>query len=262
MGADRTIGGSVMLGVMANSRSRGGFVAEAVVFDGTNDYLNESMVGLVLADSKVCIISFWVRPVLGGNMYILSSKNTGTNVVGAEIWLDNSGKLFYVGRQGGGATMIAMESTNTLSANVWHHVLLSQNNGGPSLSTIYVDDVNVTNITTGALNGKVEYNGHEFSLGARWDLSLRYQGDIAECYVNTSTWQDGTIEANRRNFISSAGAPVDLGSDGSTPTGAQPGIYITGDASVWNAGTNKGSSIDFVMTGAVTDSTNEPVVLP
>lgn len=67
---------------------------------------------------------------------------------------------------------------------------------------------------------------------------------------------DFSSEAVRRNFIDADGKPVDLGTDGSTPTGAAPLIYfrrVPGESAASYA-VNKGSAQDFVVNGTLTDS--------
>eukprot|EP00873_Tetraselmis_striata_P000202 jgi/Tetstr1/420466/TSEL_011579.t1 len=80
--------------------------------------------------------------------------------------------------------------------------------------------------------------------------------------VHSSKYLDLSVEANRRKFISATGAPVSLGADGSTPTGNQPDVYMSGAAANWNAGKNFGSAPDFTVTGALTDCASMPFVRP
>jgi hypothetical protein len=61
---------------------------------------------------------------------------------------------------------------------------------------------------------------------------------------------DISVEANRRKFINAAGDPVDLGSDGSTPTSTAPIVYQNGDFT--NFETNQGTGGNFTVTGALT----------
>ena len=61
------------------------------------------------------------------------------------------------------------------------------------------------------------------------------------------------FESNRRKFIDSAGKPVDLGADGSTPTGSSPLIYLSlreGEGAEQFA-VNRGTGIDFTVRGSV-----------
>ena len=58
---------------------------------------------------------------------------------------------------------------------------------------------------------------------------------------------DLSVTANREKFRDSSGNPVDLGWDGSTPTGSQPLIFLGRemDAAAWNAGTQLGGGGTF-----------------
>ena len=64
------------------------------------------------------------------------------------------------------------------------------------------------------------------------------------------------MEANRRKFIDVDGKPVDLGSDGSTPTGTVPLMFFSGPTDDWHI--NKGSVGGFTETGAFTDAPYSP----
>jgi len=72
----------------------------------------------------------------------------------------------------------------------------------------------------------------------------------------TNEFVDLSIEANRRKFIDAIGKPVDLGVDGSTPTGTAPLIFLSGTTIDWH--TNKGSGGGFTEVGALTTATTSP----
>jgi len=88
----------------------------------------------------------------------------------------------------------------------------------------------------------------------------KVDGDYSEVYFS-SEFIDLSVPANLEKFIKD-GKPVDLGGDGSSPTGTSPLMYFSGNSAAWNSGVNKGTGGNFTMTGSVTDSTNEPVQLP
>ncbi len=81
--------------------------------------------------------------------------------------------------------------------------------------------------------------------------SGKLDGDIADLRIDFGTYIDLSVEANRRKFISSSGRPVDLGSDGSVPTGSAPDIFLSGDTATWH--TNDGVGGGFTENGALTD---------
>ena len=240
------------------------FLAEAVYFDGTNDYLNRSsLTGVV--DSKTGTFSCWVRPGnMAGNLRLLwfgaSSNYFSVLQVNAR-----SSYLFTLRNSAGGAIWQQdIGSSGTFQDDNWYHIMVSYN-----LATftthMYVDGVsNKGQLHNNILNQFVDLTHTSYYIGSQDDGTLKYNGEVSEMYW-TDEYIDLSVQSNREKFIDSTGtgaAPVDLGSDGSSPTGTQPLLYMKGNASVWNAGTNAGSGGDFTMTGAVTDSSNEPVELP
>ena len=67
---------------------------------------------------------------------------------------------------------------------------------------------------------------------------------------------DISVENNRRKFIDADGFPVDLGSDGSTPTGIAAIMFFSGATVSWH--TNDGSGGGFTENGALTDAATSP----
>ena len=62
---------------------------------------------------------------------------------------------------------------------------------------------------------------------------------------------DFSSEANRLKFRDAFGNPVSLGTDGSTPTGTAPAIYMRFDPA--SQGTNSGTGGAFTKTGTIND---------
>ena len=150
---------------------------------------------------------------------------------------------------------------------MWHQLLASWNiANGNTDNRMYVDDSTADNDLNLASDGTIDYdtaNGTgDWAIGGgifnEGSLYQKLNGEIGPVWFDT-TWIDFNVEANRRKFINADGTPADLGSDGSTPTGSQPKIFMNGDATYWNAGTNGGTGGAFTMTGSVTDSGNEPI---
>jgi hypothetical protein len=56
--------------------------------------------------------------------------------------------------------------------------------------------------------------------------------DVADVYFAPGQFLDLSIPGNVAKFIS-AGKPVDLGSDGSTPTGIAPLVFLSGDVTMF-----------------------------
>jgi len=225
----------------------------AVDFDGTNDYLDREggLTGAV--DNKLGLVSFWfnlqvdngVETRFGGGSgaRVLIIRRTD-NKIEWEFREASSGLLAWSGR-----------TTNTfVAAGGWNHFLLSFSAGtGQFPRKLYINDTleTVTNETFG--DRVVDWLGVNFFIYSNNTTHLN--AFCSEFYM-TNEFLDLTEEANRRKFISVNGKPVDLGSDGSDPTGTAPLIYFSGATASWHA--NKGSGGGFTEVGALTDASSSP----
>ena len=233
---------------------------EAVEFDGTDTLRYQDVTNGLAADSSNILFSGWVKFDTADspertNMFI--GQEAGSKVI-IFTSLSGSDRKFYVYcRNSGGTTIWQVQTQFGIWDGEWHHVMGSWNG---TTGHLYVDGVSdmVENTNT---SGNINWSCQDWGVG-----SNRYDGleggpcHVAELYL-TNEYLDLSSSTNRDKFYNSTtGGPVDLGSDGSTPTGTQPLIYFTGEASTWNAGTNAGSTTGWGMDiGAVTDSDQEPV---
>jgi len=102
-----------------------------------------------------------------------------------------------------------------------------------------------------------------------YDIANLYIGGLAELYIGvdwtTSSLMDFSVTSTRRRFIDGISkCPVYLGDSGEFPLQsdetAKTLVYMSGDAALWLAGTNKGGAGNLnVVFGEVTNSTLEPV---
>lgn len=81
-----------------------------------------------------------------------------------------------------------------------------------------------------------------------------FDGCLAEMWFNT-TFMDFTVAANRALFIS-GGYPVNLGSNGQTPTGSSPLLYLKSAAN--SVGTNSGTGGNFTTNGTFAIASSAP----
>ena len=252
MGISITGGVKVPQGKFSVGPAVVGFTANAVRFDGTNDWLNRGAALDGAADNDTLLLSFWFD-LSGGDATNLAFfgaeaghfivRRLSTDVLrfgfstAAElfIWAFSSGSTF-------------------LAAAGWVHVLISIDaSAGKRL--VYIDDAvpSITAVTENA--GDIDWTATDFSVGSNISGGMRLDADVAEFYM-TNEFLDIGVEANRRKFISSGGKPVDLNSDGSGPTGTQPLIYLSGATASWH--TNDGSGGGFTENGALTDGASSP----
>ena len=255
-GAIRAAGRRRLSGVSA------AYVAEAVTFDNVNDYL-ETTTASGITDNKTATFSFWVKhaSATGVDQYMMNDDGTQTTKF---MYLQRSGlyKLNVIAANASGTTILAFSGVNNeIADTAWHHIMFSLDLSDTGKRSYYLDGVAVSATWSTYSNQNLIHNRTRYWICAFFgNAANSMNGDLSELYY-TNEYIDLSVQSNREKFIL-AGKPVNLGSDGSTPTGTQPLIYFKDAASVWNAGTNAGSISGFAMTGAVTGSSNMPVELP
>ena len=255
-----------LVGIIASANSEvvAPFVADAVEFDGVNDWLARGAQLTGATDSTNGTVSAWLlKPNTGDNVdnYFLdlSEADVGLRIyVARDGHATAPGSLVCIAKATGNVanfTLFAEPGAFNMIDGKWHHVLMSWN---ATTTSLYVDDVNAQSSPPTPTGAAIDYTHADCGLGSIWNGTGKFNGELADVFF-TSEYLDLSVEANRRKFITNTGTPADLGVIGQLPTGTSPLIYFKGDAASWNAGTNTGSGGDFVMTGAVTDSLNEPV---
>lgn len=135
----------------------------------------------------------------------------------------------------------------------WYHILGSFD--APGTFKCYINDIDkpLQDVLHAENAFDVLSNGFPFK------LNNGTLCDLADVWIapGVSLLVDGDIpEVTRRKFISAAGKPVDLGADGSTPTGTAPAIFFSGDAAAFV--TNRGTGGAFTLTGSLTDADSSP----
>jgi len=123
----------------------------------------------------------------------------------------------------------------------WNHFLCS-GNLATSTFHMFVNGSSVLDAgATVVVNDNIDFTGL-FHVGRIGSDSTAFYGEMAEFWLDDS-FIDFSSSTNREKFYSSGGAAVDLGSDGSTPTGSAPLVYLhldsgeTGNNFASNAGT-------------------------
>lgn len=161
---------------------------------------------------------------------------------------------------------LAFSSTiGALTDGIWQPLLISWKAdaaSGAKSRQMYIGDTDVRDptqdgYTTGSFS--VALTIDPFHIGSLPAGSDEFVGDMAELWFKRE-FIDISVEANRRKFIAANGKPVDLGSDGSTPTGAAPEIYLSvrpGDVAA-DFVTNRGTGGGFTQNGTLTLAGTSP----
>lgn len=233
--------------------SGGAYTANAIYgSQPSSDFINRSGGISGASDNKLLLLSHWVKCDTkssngriinqGGDIYILHKVLTGTQ---------NFQFLIY---NTSGIVINCYWSSTSLSTDTWYHFLFSVDMSDSGKRFLYINDTDYTSSITWAIYNNVNFEWSDtsgtISIGGNpGQIYHTFYGCLSEFYM-TNEYLDISVEANRRKFINDSGAPVDLGSDGSTPTGTQPLLYFNNPASTWYV--NKGSGGSFAEEAGAT----------
>ena len=231
----------------------------ATDFDGTNDVITRGALTGVSNTSKF-IFSCWVR-LDGGNATQMDLADSDADA--AWFITRTGGDKFRFSFQDPTRMFLRIEATGktTLTSSAtWHHLLVSWDLTSAETFHFYLDDADEKNGSETVSVGTVLYEGTgtpAYGIGGGSNpTSESFNGCISEFYFNTDEFLDFSDEDNRRKFRSSGGKPVELGSDGSDPTGNSPLIYLPNAFGSFE--TNAGTGGNFTVTGALADCSDSP----
>ncbi len=229
------------------------YAANGVNFDGTNDYLTRGADLTGNADGKKGIIYFRFLLNGGNGSRQRFFHNTGPRF---EIERRSANTFRLVGKDSGGTQRFRADTVATYTADAtWHSFMASWDLATAGSGSIYVDDVLDYNELT-FTDATIDYTVADHALGADAGGGSEINACISDFYFNMAEYLDFSVTANRRKFTNASDKPVDLGSDGSIPTGTAPIMYFSGDTSTWH--TNAGTGGGFTENGALTDCGTDP----
>jgi hypothetical protein len=212
-----------------------------------------------VASGKKGIFSAWLNPsaavVLAGGLNGVGRLFSG-GVTCVFFWREDgtgTGKYTFTVdlRDSGEVQKIGMETAAITPGN-WTHFLASWDTDA-NARHLYVNDVSNAVVTTFVSASTIAYaSALNWTLG---DSSEQEVGPVGDLYFNSAEYLDISNVTHRRKFIDEYRRPVNLGSDGSTPTGTAPIVHLhldDGQAAA-NFATNRGSGGNFtVSTGTLT----------
>jgi len=232
-----------------------GYVADAVVFDGTDHALRGADLSNN-ADTKEGTISFWV-------------KFNGGDGVG-QVFLANDGSYFEVRRNSSFNTDNIDIVVNDISAIVtriistspvdvaagWTHVAAAWNNATDT-QQLYKDGISdIDAANSSSIDNDALYLRTEWSVGANTGGTSDIDADLFDFWFDNVFYD---LSTNISSFIS-GGKPVDLGSDGSN-VGVQPLIFChldNGETPANNFYTNAGDGGGFTKVGDLAVAASSP----
>ena len=215
-------------------------------FDGTNDQLTRSSDFSGNADSKLWTGSFWFYKENTDTERVISSTN------GRYIVSYNGDRIRIQGFNSAGTSILNIATSADESLpNGWHHVMWSVDMANASNRHLYLDNASDLDSISDYTDDLIDFTEVSHSVGATPVGTGRWTGCFAEIWSGFGQYLDLSQASNRAKFYTADGTAADLGSDGSTPTGTSPTIYLANPYTSFE--TNLGSGGDYVVTGALED---------
>jgi len=248
-----------MHALAASGSDGASYVANAVDFDGTNDYLTRGAGLTGASDSSTGIFSAWLRfdGSNGADQHILK-ESTSACVEVIRNSIDNL--QFQLRNEAQTSRLLVRTSLTYANSGTWYHLLASWNTNfaaGAKLRHIYINDVSdVGTVVDSDAAFNVDYTQTNWSVGASTAGASKFDGCMSEVFFAPGQYLNFSIQANRRLFISATGKPVSLGATGSLPTGTAPLVYLKGDSTAFNV--NSGTGGNFTLTGSLTAASTSP----
>ena len=203
-----------------------GYSPGSVVFSGT-PYITRGADLTGIADGNTGLISAWVKFGSDGSSEYLWGATTDNNEI--QVYRRSDNTLWVNIQDTGNNGDLFLKTSETITvASGWTHLLISWDVSA-GYSDIYINDsqssLSLDTTTSGGLD--YTHSNHNFFASDSGDSSEVFNGEAADFWLTVNqTRFELTTESNRRKFINRYGYAVDLGSDGSTPTGTAPLVFF------------------------------------
>jgi len=177
--------------------------------------------------------SFWLRlnTLPGSLITIVSAFTISTGIF--SITLDSTGHFhFHFGTNDALSSLSFVQTNNPLLADGrYHNILVSWNTQSVSLQLV-IDRIVASTTSSGAGGFDVDFG--DFTYNVFWQWFGGYTGDAAEFWLLLATQLDVTNSSTQDKF-EMGGSTVNLGSDGSLPTGLPPTWYLSQSPQTYGA---------------------------
>ncbi len=223
--------------------------AEACIYDGTNDYWTRGAALTGITDAKQFTVQFWFDTANSGTSMIVMRSDVGR----FDVRRESSDRLRFIAKNASNTIICDLQSDSTYASGLHHCVCSVDLSAGTAKMMVDgVDDLQAGAILT---DDTIDFtDGSDFGVGANDNGNNNFIGELAAIFFQAGTYQD--VEADITKWYS-GGGQVDLGSDGSTPLGVQPILFVNSTAATLNAsGTNLGTGGDGTVTGSLADGTD------
>lgn len=226
---------------------------QGVGFVPANDNYLTRGAGLTgAADSKLFTLSGWVRRYASGAVQFIFGglSSVGGTTPRFYVQLDSSNRLEVIGENSAGTTILNIRSS-ALTADVWHHFLVSCNMANTSQRHLYIDNASDLATVTTYTDAAIDFTLADWAIGAEGDGSNPLDGDLMDLWFLPGTYTDFSVAGNRAEFIATTLRPVWLGDDGEVPTGSSPLVFFSG---AWEENLGTGGAFE-LASGSLSEAT-------
>lgn len=248
----------------ATEAAQPAYTTAAVHFDGATQL---SIASLTATDNGVFSASVWIKsPGVISTQFIWANDIEGDTPDTAALQVFDELTYLYSYSSDPTATKTLAAYSDPISTG-WDHLLWAGKTDaaeGSKVIKIYRNNVDVTaEIEDVGSAYNLNWNGFQFEIGAA-DGAEFYTGDMADLWIapgqSILTGSDISAETRAKFINPSTLKPVDLGADGSTPTGVAPRMFFrrAPAAAASTFGTNLGTGGAFTTTGTLTNAATSP----
>lgn len=227
------------------------------------DYLNRGAGLTGASDGKVGIVAFWIKyhndsevdtPVFIGNY-----PAGGFSQSGIVVYRGAQARMFVDGYNSAGSVILRRKTLSGgafsfIVANGWMHFMASWDLAA-GVCRVYINGANAEDsesaVTT---DDTLDYTQSDWAFGAFQDGTQKMNACVSEFYLNMAEFADLSDYSTRTRWYNDGA--VNLGSDGSTPTGTAPIVFLKNSSATFHI--NAGTGGDFTVTGTLTACSDTP----
>lgn len=183
-----------------------GEAAEAIDFDGTNDYLSRTSDLTGNADGKTFTFSAWVWWD-GSNTSFLGLF--GINDSQVKFYFDNGTLNLYAIDTSATQCLGATSPANSIRQYTWSHILVSVDmSGGTTKRRVYINDELISMSWSSFVDASIDWTVGNLGVGAVGSAGpWKVKGRLSNVFL-AYEYVDLSVEANRRIFITADRKPA------------------------------------------------------
>lgn len=236
------------------------YIANAVDYDGTNDWLSRSTPFAGALDAGVGLFSVSVKrsSVAGNEQHIMDMNGTGGRYSFVFSATASSDRFYFYAQRGANVFYVIGSTEITADGN-WHNILVEWDHNQPTSSRLvrmYVDNTLQTNavVTNTGVAFTVDLSAiSDIKVaGSAVGTTNNVNGGLAELYFAHGVTLNTSIAENRELFIVDGKPAGNL-----LTTGApSPLIYLPNSAATVNI--NAGTGGNMTVNGTPSDASSSP----